>query len=100
MGRVRSDRSKVALRTRRSTSKPDNPMHPRAAEIIARLGLGPHPERGFFAETYRAEASVSAATHPGARSASTAIYFLVTSDAPATFPHRLISDEVFHLYEG
>jgi predicted cupin superfamily sugar epimerase len=75
-------------------------MHPRAAEIIARLGLKPHPERGFFAETYRAKASVSAATHPAARSASTAIYFLVTSDAPATFLHRLISDEVFHLYEG
>jgi predicted cupin superfamily sugar epimerase len=75
-------------------------MHPRAAEIIARLGLEPHPERGFFAETYRAKASVSAASHPGARSASTAIYFLVTSDAPATFLHRLISDEVFHFYEG
>ena len=29
-------------------------MHARAADIIARLGLAPHPERGFFVESYRA----------------------------------------------
>jgi hypothetical protein len=62
--------------------------------------LQPHPERGHFVESYRAATQVSAATHPGARSASTAIYFLVTRDAPATHLHRLLSDEVFHLYEG
>jgi len=73
----------------------------RADEIVARLGLAPHPERGFFAETYRASLAVdAAATHGGARAASTAIYFLVTRDAPATFLQRLRSDEVFHLYEG
>jgi predicted cupin superfamily sugar epimerase len=75
-------------------------MHPRPAEIIERLGLAPHPERGFFIETYRASTAVTADTHPAARAASTAIYFLVTSDAPATYLHRLLSDEVFHLYEG
>ena len=75
-------------------------MHPRPAEIVARLGLAPHPERGFFAETYRAAVTVTAASHPAERAASTAIYFLVTSDAPTTYLHRLLSDEVFHLYEG
>jgi uncharacterized protein len=75
-------------------------MHARAAEIIARLGLAPHPERGFFVESYRAPVAVTAASHPGARAAGTAIYFLVTDDAPATHLHRLLSDEVFHLYEG
>ena len=75
-------------------------MDPRPAEIIARLGLAPHPERGFFAETYRASVSVRADTHPAARAASTAIYFLVTSEAPTTYVHRLLSYEVFHLYEG
>jgi hypothetical protein len=75
-------------------------MHPRPAELITRLDLKPHPERGFFAETYRAASSVSAASHPGARSASTAIYFLITSEQPTTYLHRLLSDEVFHLYEG
>ncbi len=68
--------------------------------LIDRLGLQPHPERGFFLETYRAWARVQSAAHGGPRAASTAIYFLVTSDEPATSLHRLASDEVFHLYEG
>jgi predicted cupin superfamily sugar epimerase len=75
-------------------------LHSRAAELIRILGLVPHPERGFFAETYRATSRVEAATHGGLRSAGTAIYFLITSDQPATFLHRLKSDEIFHLYEG
>jgi predicted cupin superfamily sugar epimerase len=68
--------------------------------LIETLGLVPHPERGFYAETYRAAARVQAASHAGERSASTAIYFLVTADQPVTSLHRLKSDEVFHLYEG
>ena len=72
----------------------------RPSEIIAALGLSPHPERGFFVETYRAPVPVTTPTHPGPRAAGTAIYFLITAAAPSTFLHRLRSDEVFHLYEG
>ena len=72
----------------------------RADEIISRLGLAPHPERGFFVETHRSAAIVSAPTHPAPRAAGTAIYFLITAEAPSTYLHRLLSDEVFHLYEG
>jgi predicted cupin superfamily sugar epimerase len=72
----------------------------RVREIVERLGLQPHPERGFFVETYRASTAVTAATHGGPRSAGTAIYFLIHAAAPATYLHRLRSDEVFHLYEG
>lgn len=72
----------------------------RVREIVERLGLKPHPERGYFVETYRAVTEVVAATHRGPRPASTAIHFLVTAEAPATHLHRLVSDEVFHLYEG
>ncbi len=75
----------------------------RARELIARLGLAPHPERGCFAETYRAPLALAGLPgRPGSapRAASTAIYFLVTSAAPSTYLHRLLSDEVFHLYEG
>ena len=68
--------------------------------IIDALGLIPHPERGFYRETYRASADVDSERHGGRRSASTAIYFLVTAEQPSTFLHRLISDEVFHLYDG
>jgi hypothetical protein len=71
-----------------------------ADAIIERLGLQPHPERGYFRETYRASASVRCDSHDGARAASTAIYFLVTASEPATHLHRLTSDEVFHLYDG
>jgi len=75
-------------------------MSRRARTLIETLGLVPHPERGFYAETYRAAARVGAPSHGGERSASTAIYFLVTADEPVTSLHRLKSDEVFHLYEG
>jgi predicted cupin superfamily sugar epimerase len=68
--------------------------------IINKLGLQPHPERGYFRETYRSPLEVQSGQHRGSRAASTAIYFLVTAKEPATFLHRLISDEVFHLYDG
>jgi predicted cupin superfamily sugar epimerase len=70
----------------------------RPRELIDRLGLAPHPERGYYTETYRAPVTVTA--HGGTRAASTAIYFLVSRDEPTTYLHRLRSDEVFHLYEG
>lgn len=76
------------------------PFSARARELIAVLDLKPHPEGGFFAESYRAHGEVRAATHPDPRPASTAIYFLVTRQAPSTQLHRLRSDEIFHLYEG
>jgi predicted cupin superfamily sugar epimerase len=72
----------------------------RADALIEQLGLEPHPERGFFKETHRASSNVDSDRHGGQRAASTAIYFLVTADAPATYLHRLRSDEVFHLYDG
>ena len=73
----------------------------RAQELIDCLGLAPHPERGFYAETYRAPLIVDGLpAHPGQRAASTAIYFLITRAQPTTYLHRLRSDEIFHFYEG
>lgn len=66
----------------------------RPEELIRTLRLAPHPERGWFAETYRSPL-VS-----GGRNASTAIYFLLSAAQPGTYLHRLKSDELFHLYEG
>jgi uncharacterized protein len=68
--------------------------------IIRKLGLEPHPERGYYRETYRSSSEVQSQRHGGNRAASTAIYFLVTANEPTTFLHRLVSDEVFHLYDG
>lgn len=68
--------------------------------IIKQLGLEPHPERGFYRQTYRASLDVPSSTHGAARAASTAIYFLVTASEPDTYLLRLKSDEIFHLYDG
>ena len=64
------------------------------------MGLAPHPERGYYVETYRAALTVEGLPHGAPRAASTAIYFLVTREQPTTYLHRLRSDELFHLYEG
>ena len=69
-------------------------------EIIDTLGLQPHPERGYYRETYRASSEVQSPVHRGSRAASTAIFFLVTGQERTTFLHSLVSDEVFHLYDG
>jgi len=80
---------------------PDVSREPeRARELIARLGLAPHPERGYYVETYRSPMMLAGIPHGAPRSASTAIYFLVTRAQPTTYLHRLRSDELFHLYEG
>lgn len=75
-------------------------MSRRTDELIERLSLVPHPERGYYAETYRSSLPVDGLPHGGRRAASTAIYFLVTAEQPSTYLHRLRSDEIFHLYEG
>lgn len=73
----------------------------RVRELIACLSLQPHPERGYYAETYRSALRVlPQPSGPPERSASTAIYYLVTATQPTTYLHRLRSDEIFHLYEG
>ncbi len=75
----------------------------RVAELVAALGLVPHPEGGFFAETYRAALSVRADHLParfgGDRFISTAIYFLLKSGHPSHL-HRLHADELWHFHEG
>lgn len=72
----------------------------RAQLLITELGLQAHPERGFFAETYRSRLMTESPIHGGTRAASTAIYFLITAQQGSTYLHRLLSDEIFHLYEG
>jgi uncharacterized protein len=73
-----------------------------ADDLIRHLGLQPHPkEGGYFRETYRAAESHAnlPPRYQGPRSASTAIYYLLT---PNTFSalHRLQTDEIFHFYLG
>ena len=70
---------------------------------IRHLELLPHPEGGFYKETYRASESVPATGLPArfgaARSFSTAIYFLLRSHDRSLF-HRIKSDELWHYHAG
>ena len=69
-------------------------MLPTAADIIARLGLKPHPEGGHYRETFR-----DIATDRAGRAASTAIYFLLEHGVASRW-HRVDSAEAWHWYAG
>jgi predicted cupin superfamily sugar epimerase len=74
-----------------------------AGTFIDKLRLLPHPEGGYYRETYRASEVLPAAALPprygGARAVSTAIYFLLADDQRSAL-HRLRSDEAWHFYAG
>ncbi|MEL7169758.1 MAG: cupin domain-containing protein [Bacteroidota bacterium] len=73
-------------------------MQTSAQTWIDTLGLLPHPEGGFFRETYRAAHAVTSA-HGQPRAASTAIYFLLRA-GDVSHLHRITADEGWHLYAG
>ena len=69
---------------------------------IEKLRLEPHPEGGYFRQTYRSESIIPREALPGfggVRAASTAIYFLLEGQDFSAF-HRLRSDEMWHFYAG
>lgn len=45
--------------------------------LAERLDLSPHPEGGWFRETWRSPVTVAPAGYPGPRAAGTAIYYLL-----------------------
>jgi predicted cupin superfamily sugar epimerase len=67
------------------------------------LRLLPHPEGGFYRETYRSDEGIARAGLPGRftgdRAFSTAIYFLLAG-ADFSALHRIKQDEVWHFYDG
>ena len=74
-----------------------------AKEIADALGLEPHPEGGFYRETYRSDEVLAADLDEryggGERHCGTAIYYMVTPDSMSAL-HRVKTDEVFHFYLG
>ncbi|UCI08812.1 cupin domain-containing protein [Mesorhizobium sp. B1-1-8] len=64
-----------------------------AAEIIATLDLKPHPEGGWYAETFRDGEA-------GARGHSTAIYFLLERGQLSAWHRVKDAAEVWHFYAG
>jgi len=75
----------------------------RMTQLITHLKLQPHPEGGYYAETYRSKEIIPQAVLPGRfageRNFSTAIYFLIPAGQFSAF-HRIQADELWHFYEG
>ena len=61
--------------------------------IVERLGLQPHPEGGWYAETWRDPG------RPGQRGAGTAIYYLLAAGQRSHW-HRVDATEAWHFYAG
>jgi predicted cupin superfamily sugar epimerase len=74
-----------------------------AQDWIKRLSLQPHPEGGFFSETYRSSESIARSALParffGDRSISTGIYFLIPKGTFSAL-HRIKANEMWHFYDG
>jgi uncharacterized protein len=68
------------------------------AEVIHRLGLVPHPEGGYYRETFRSPLTLDL-PDGRRRSASTAILYLLSPGVRSVW-HRVGSDEVWHHYDG
>lgn len=64
-----------------------------ADQIVAKLGLAPHPEGGAYRETFRH------APADGKRGAMTAIYYLLRAGEVSHW-HRVDAAEIWHYYAG
>ncbi len=70
----------------------------KAPDLIRQLQLKPHPEGGFYKETYRSKQHVL--TEEGnKRNVSTAIYYLLENEDKSHF-HRIKSDELWLFHQG
>ena len=64
-----------------------------AAQVIAALGLEPHPEGGHYRETFRDPRQV------GGRSVGSAIYYLLDVGEVSAW-HRVDAAEIWHWHAG
>ncbi len=69
-----------------------------AKRLIQTLQLQPHPEGGFYRETYRTEEKITTVDGK-VRNIGTAIYFLLEDEDKSHF-HRILSDELWFFHQG
>ncbi|KAI0458587.1 RmlC-like cupin domain-containing protein [Xylaria acuta] len=69
---------------------------PSAQDIVARLGLVPNVEGGYYLETFRDDRLLPSTN----RSVSTAIYYLLEGPNVPSVWHRVDAAEVWHWYAG
>jgi len=72
-------------------------------QLIQKYNLEPHPEGGWYKQTYKSNEKIDADALPErfgeSRAFSTAIYFLLEKGNFSAF-HRIKSDECWHFYSG
>jgi len=72
-------------------------------QLIQKYNLEPHPEGGWYKQTYKSNEQIAADALPerfgASRAFSTAIYFLLEKGNFSAF-HRIKSDECWHFYAG
>lgn len=68
--------------------------HLSASEVVAILGLQPHPEGGHFRETFRD------ADPAGGRAHSTAIYYLLAAGERSAWHRVRDAAEIWHFHAG
>ncbi|RDW93022.1 cupin domain-containing protein [Aspergillus mulundensis] len=72
-----------------------------AQDVISALNLTPHPEKGFYVETYRDPHNFTDNTTNRSRSPSTNIYYLLEGEQGLSHWHRVLDAvEVWHYYAG
>lgn len=74
-----------------------------AMYYVSKLGLEPHPEGGYYKQTFVSNEQVTdkglSVTYDGKRKLYTSVYFLLTSTDVSHF-HRLKSDELWYYHAG
>jgi predicted cupin superfamily sugar epimerase len=71
----------------------------KADQYIQLLQMQPHPEGGYFAETYRNQREEQFEGFEGKRSLGTSIYFLLKAGQRSAL-HRIKSDEIWYHHDG
>ncbi len=75
-------------------------MNSQVQHLIDKFSLQPHPEGGYYKETYRASGMLECPWDDTRKlHYSTGIYFLLTREGFSAF-HRIRSDEMWHFYAG
>lgn len=66
--------------------------------LVDELGLAPHPEGGWYRQTWRSGVLIHPDGYPGPRAAATGIHFLLAAGEASRW-HRVASDELW-LWQG
>jgi len=77
----------------------ESAMNTDAERLIRELELTPHPEGGWYRETFRSRHSVAPDDGRTARAGLTTIDFLLVAGEVSRF-HRVHSDEAWHFADG